>query len=101
LVNGGDRNSDTVDVDVDAPIETFADALSIKIGLLVGDLRRMEENAVLNDAAHLVAGIRLLFVRHVVVVTVYRRDATDRTSAHGTRGLQTSVNLVIRQIDGE
>src|ERR1700686_5441822 len=98
LIDGGDRNSDTVDVDTGAPVETFSDVLSNKIRLLMGDLGRMQENAVLNDPTGLVSGIGLPFARHVVVVTINRCDASDRASTHGAWRLQTSVDFVVRKI---
>jgi hypothetical protein len=101
LVDRGDRNGDTVEVDTDTPVETFTDLLPIKIGLLMGDLGRMQENAVLNKPAHLVSRIGLTFSRHVVVVTIYRRDASKRASTHGAGGLETSVDFVVRKIDCE
>jgi len=72
--------------------------LPIKIGLLMGYLGSMQENAVLNDPAHLVSGIGLPFARDVVVVTIHRRDASDRASTHGAWSLQTSVDFVVRKI---
>src|ERR1039458_2147566 len=101
LVDGGDRNSDSVDVDTDTPVETFVDLLPIKINLLMRDLGSMQENAVLNDPAYLVTRIRHPFVRHVIEVTVHRRHATDRASTHGAWSLHATVDFVVRKVNCE
>ena len=101
LVDRGDRNIDTVDVDTDTPVKTIVDLAPIKINLLMRNLWSMQENAVLNDPAHFVTRIRLPFVRHVIEVSVHRRHAIDGATAHGAGGLFTAVDFVVRKVNGE
>lgn len=87
--------------DIDTPVETRTDPSTIEIDLLMGDLRCMQEDAALNYPAHLVSRCGATSARHVEVVTIYRRHASDHATAHGARSLEAPIDCVIRKPYGE
>jgi hypothetical protein len=68
---------------------------------LMRDLRSVKKNAVLDDPTDLVTGVRLARGSRVKVVGVDGGHTVGCTPTHGAWRLQTSVELVVRQTNGE